>query len=148
MSRNEHLMLTTEPSPIDEGATQSEASSPPAGLTSPLQPPEEPGAALLRAAGQHPDQRKARKRAIEHGEDLLRRATQARIQFAVTPWNMASGIILDELTVHVERWATDAGISEQVPERDDARPTGADFARLKVYVEAQLAALRAGQELR
>lgn len=106
-------------------------------------PPERPGAPLLRAMGQHPEQRKRREHAIRRGHELVGLIFQAELQSPTADPN-AMGIAFYDLAAMVEAWARGIGSTEEVP-RFSGDP-GADLARLKALATAELAGLRALQE--
>lgn len=111
---------------------------------SPPLPPERPGAVLLRAMGQHPDQRKQREHAIRRGHDLIQLIFQAELHNEVAVSGKAMGIVFYNLAAEVEAWARGIGSTEEVP-KFGGEP-GADLARLKVFVQTELSGLRALQE--
>jgi hypothetical protein len=129
----------------NKGEAGAESSDPPKWSPPPL-PSERPGAHLRRAIGEANEQREQRKYAIERGTDLANRIKQVHMRMTLTGFTIAGAIVLDELTAQVETWADDAGITKPPPQaKGRPTPTGADFARLKDYVEEQLRELRANQ---
>ncbi|HSZ03975.1 MAG TPA: hypothetical protein VK778_02095 [Solirubrobacteraceae bacterium] len=74
-------------------------------------------------------------RQIERGEGLLHAIEAEQVACNVTPWNIATGMLLRNRTAEVERWATAAGSAEAVPTAPDGRPTEMDYARLIAYVK-------------
>jgi hypothetical protein len=111
--------------------------------SSPPLAPEIPGAPLLRAMGQHPEQRKRREHAIRRGHELVGLIFQAELQ-SPTADLKAMGIAFYNLAAMVETWARGIGSTEEVP-RFSGDP-GADLARLKALAATELAGLRAQQE--
>jgi hypothetical protein len=110
----------------------------------PLLPPERPGAVLLRAMGQHPDQRKQREHAIRRGHELIGLIFQAELQDETAVSDKAMGLLFYNLAARVEAWARGIGSTEEVP-KFGGEP-GTDLARLKLFAQTELAGLRALQE--
>jgi hypothetical protein len=111
--------------------------------TPPPLPPPAPGDALLRAQGQHPEQREQRNRTNDLGKTLVSEITKAQHAGLSTPKPFAE-MKAAELTASVETWATVfGGYVVPEPARDNWQLT---LARLKNYVERELAAQRAKQE--
>jgi hypothetical protein len=109
-------------------------------------PPIPPRDVLMRAMGSSPEQVEQRRHAIEVGADLVNRINAAHVRASLTSMDILAGIGLDNLTAQVESWAAEAGRTETPPRTEASPPTGGDFARLKVYVERQVAALKTRQE--
>jgi hypothetical protein len=107
-------------------------------------PPERPGAPLLRAMGQHPEQRKERERAIERGSELVGLIFQAELRSETAGSDKAMGIAFYNLAAMVEAWVRGIGSTEAVPKFSG--DPGADLARLKVLAAAELAGLGGRQE--
>ncbi len=107
-------------------------------------PPERPGAHLLRAMGQHPEQRKERERAIKRGTELVHLIFQAELQNETAVSSKAMGIVFYNLAAMVEAWARGTGGTDEVPKFSG--DPGADLARLKLVAQTELAGLRARQE--
>jgi hypothetical protein len=106
------------------------------------QPAARPGDALLKAMGQHPEQRKQREHAVKRGNDLLRMIFEAEVRDL--PSAKAREIVYFNLAARVEAWARGIGSDEEV-QRASGNP-GADLARLKLLVQTQVEGLRALQE--
>jgi hypothetical protein len=112
--------------------------------SSPPLSPERPGAPLLRAMGKHPEQRKQREHAIDRGSELIRLVFQAELQNETAISSKAMGIAFYNLAAVVEAWARGIGSTEEVPKFSG--DPGADLARVKVFVQMELARLRTLQE--
>jgi hypothetical protein len=104
----------------------------------PSLPPERPGAPL-----QHPDQRKKREQAIERGSELIRLVFHAELQNETAVSSKAMGTVFYNLAAVVEAWAREIDSTEKVPKFSG--DPGADFARLRVFVQMELARLQALQ---
>lgn len=122
-------------------AAQPEPSAAASEWSPPPPPPESPGAPLLRAMSQHPEQRKQRKHSIQRGNDLLGLIFQAELQNGP---GKTSEIVYHNLAARVEAWGRGIGSTEEV-QRFSGDP-GADLARLKLLVQMEVARLRALQE--
>jgi hypothetical protein len=109
-------------------------------------PPERPGAPLLRAMGQHPEQRKEREHAIRRGSELIGLIFHAELQNETAASSKAMGIVFYNLAAMVEAWARGIGSTEAVPKFSG--DPGADLVRLKVLAQTELAGLRARREQR
>jgi hypothetical protein len=103
----------------------------------PASPPR-PGDALTAATRDQRARAEQRKRTIERGDDLRKRIHAAHIQYRITGGTIAGAIVLDKLTAEAEGWALEAGSPDDAPKANGVTTTGADFARLQVYVEGKL----------
>lgn len=103
---------------------------------------ESRGAPLLRAMGQHPEQRRQREHAINVGDRLLGEITKAQHSGLTTPAPFIEQKAA-ELTAAVEEWKGEVGGYVVSEPAKDWRLT---LARLKSYVERELATQRAKQE--
>lgn len=95
----------------------------------------------LESQGQNPDQRE---HALRRGHDLIQIIFQAELQNATAVSSKTMAIIFYTLAAETEAWARGIGSTEEVP-KFGGEP-GADLARLKVFVQTELARLRALQE--
>jgi hypothetical protein len=93
--------------------------------------------------GRHPAQGERREHAIKHGEELLRLIVEAEAQHENAIYK-SSPLVFYNLAAGVEAWAKGNGGRGEVPQfRGDP---GADLARLKVFVQMEIARLVARQE--
>jgi hypothetical protein len=142
MARTIHDPLLRSLDNRNKAAAQQPLGAAPEWSAPPL-PPDRPGAPLLRAMGQHPEQRKKRERAIRRGEELMRLIVQAELQNE-NAVSKTSGLAFHSLAATVEAWASGNGSTEEVPQfRGDP---GADLARLKTFVQMEVGRLVVLQE--
>jgi hypothetical protein len=83
---------------------------------------------------------------FEHGDALLKAINQAEFLYSRSPFPLVIEPELAQITAHVESWATDISGSA-LPKLGNGGPL-TDLARLKVYVEKQMAIMRARQAMK
>jgi len=112
------------------------------------EPPPLSPAVRFEALGENDSEERER---IAHGENLLDRIEQLRLNATTLSFSLTPAIEFNDLLADAESWANCA---DQPPKAVATTPTGgrlllrsdwftdADFARLKVYVERQLRTLK------
>lgn len=83
---------------------------------------------------------------FEHGDALLKAINQAEFRYSRSPFPLVIEPELAQITAHVESWATDIS-GPALPKLGNGGPL-TDLARLKVYVEKQMAIMRARQAMK